>query len=189
MARTRIRADQAADTDFVEELELLSDGTISQSGPFSIVSVTSSTKTIVVSSGEFLDSTVAGGDILQISGGTANDGIYTVASVTDQDTIIVVEAVIDAGAAGQAETFFPPADEKVGIQDPGNAYVHTGTYNTLDDHIQDGAVHQKGAGIAHNINELFLVPDQFTRLGSETNILANGEILIEGDGEFLVISI
>ena len=179
MGRTRIRAGQALDTDFVEELELLSDGTISQSGPFSISSVTSSTKTIVVTNGTFEDDRVAGGDILEISGGTANDGTYTVDSVTDNDTIVVVEAVSDAGATGEVETFFPPADEKIGIQDPGGNYVHSGTYQTLDDHIKDGTAHQAAGGgitegqhedldtLVHNLSEDMY--EEFTYSGGQVS--------------------
>jgi hypothetical protein len=165
MARTKIRYDQAADTDFVEEKELLSDGTLSQSGPFNIVSVTSSTKQIVVSTGDFEDDGVAAGDILVISGGTANDGSYTVDQVIDNNTLSVLEAVSDAGAAGTAETFYPPADERIGIQDPGGAYTHSGTYETLDDHIQDATAHSSAGGgiteaqhedldtLVHNLSE------------------------------------
>jgi hypothetical protein len=172
MVRTRIGADQTHDTDFVEEMELLSDGTISQSGPFNISSVTSSTKVIVVTSGKFEDDRVAGGDILQISGGTANDGSYTVASVTDNNTIVVVEAVSDAGAAGAVETFYPPADEKVGIQDPGGNYVHSGTYQTLDDHIKDGTAHQAAGGedldtLTHNLSEDMY--EEFTYSGGQVS--------------------
>lgn len=165
MGRTRIRYDQAVDTDFVEENELLSDGTLSQSGPFNIVSVTSSTKQIIVSNGDFKDDSVGPGDILVIAGGTANDGSYTVNQVINDDTISVLEAVSDAGAAGTAETFYPPADEKIGIQDPGAAYTHSGTYNTLDDHIQDATAHSSAGGgiteaqhedldtLVHNLSE------------------------------------
>jgi len=179
MVRTRIGADQTNDTDFVEELELLSDGTISQSGPFNIVSVTTGTKVIVVTGGKFEDDRVAGGDILQITGGTANDGAYTVASVTDNNTIIVVEAVSTAGASGAVETFYPPADEKVGVQDPGGNYVHSGTYQTLDDHIKDGTAHQAAGGgitegqhedldtLVHNLSEDMY--EEFTYSGGQVS--------------------
>jgi hypothetical protein len=165
MGRTKIRSGQVIDGDFVEENELLSDGTLSQTGPFSIVSVTSSTKQIVVSSGTFEVDDVAGGDIVVIAGGTANDGSYTVDQVIDDNTISVLEAVSDAGVGGTAETFYPPADEKIGIQDPGGAYTHSGTYETLDDHIQDGTAHSSAGGgiteaqhedldtLVHNLSE------------------------------------
>jgi hypothetical protein len=76
-----------------------------RSGPFNIVSVTSSTKTIVVSNGHFVEDNVEPGDMLEIAGGNANDGTYTVDSVTDDNTVVVVEAVVDTGAVGEAGQF------------------------------------------------------------------------------------
>lgn len=165
MARTRIRSTQASDTDFVQELELLSDGSIAQSGPFDIVSITTGTNTVVVSNGTFEDDGTSGGDIVTISGGNANDGTYTVDTVIDNSTLKTVESLVDSGAVGSAETFYPPADEKVGIQDPGSAYVHGGTYQTLDDHIKDATAHSSAGGgiteaqhenvdtLVHNLSE------------------------------------
>lgn len=143
MARTRVRIRQTIDGDFVEENELLSDGTLSLVGPFNIVSVTAATKQIVVTSGEWDDEDVAPGDIIQIAGGTVNDGQYTVNTVIDNNTVQVIEVVVNAGAGGTAEAFYPPADEKIGIQDPGTIYEHTGVYNTLDDHLQDLEPHSR----------------------------------------------
>ena len=159
MARTILRVHQTQDGDFIEELELLSDGTISQSGPFSVVSITSGTQTIIVSNGTFLDDFVNAGDIIVISSGNPADGTYTVNTVVDNNTLTVVEAIVNGGAVGQAETFYPPADEKIGIQDPGGAYSHTGIYQTLDDHIQDGEAHFSESEhedldtLVHNLSE------------------------------------
>ena len=89
MARTKIRSDQATDVDFLEEIEALSDGTSSVSGPSNISSIAANpTNQITVTSGNFIDDNVAPGDKLVIAGGNPNDGTFTVSSIIDNDNLV-----------------------------------------------------------------------------------------------------
>jgi hypothetical protein len=163
MGRTEYGADQIVDGALVEEIELLSDGTDSMCGPYSISAVDGSTKKVTVSSGSFTDDRVCLCDELVISGGTANDGTYTVDSVIDDNNVVVAEAINTAGAGGNCEIFFPPGAEKTGAEDPGAAYTHSGTYQTVQDHIDDATAHSGGGG-----NVSYSVFRGSTTAGSDT---------------------
>jgi len=147
VARTQYNEGQIRDAAVVEEIELLSDGTDSMTGPFSITAVNGTSEQITVSSGFFVIDRVAPGDKVIIAGGTVNDGTYTVATVVDDDNITTVENLANAGAGGTCEIFFPPGSEKVGVEDPGVGYTHSGTYQTLQDHISDAVAHAGGGAL------------------------------------------
>ena len=111
-----IAKEDIKDLDIVDSRELLSDGTDAYQSGVGIVSVTASTKTVVVSGGiVYNDDPVESGDIVTIAGNAAA-GDYTVDTVTNDTTFTVVETTTDA--TGGTATFKHPAGAtKVGVDD------------------------------------------------------------------------
>jgi hypothetical protein len=125
------------DQSIVDAVELASDGTTSIFLGADLVSTTSATRTVVLVTGApYLingdtDEIVEAGDRVTLSGtsGGAADGTYTVESVTDDDTLIVVEAIADS-TGGTLSAFHPVGASKVGF-DP------TGLTNTTATNVQE----------------------------------------------------
>jgi hypothetical protein len=99
--------------------ELISDGTRVKFS-FSIVSTTSSTKTIVISGLNLLykDYEIEPGDILQISGSTAADGYYTANTITDETSFTVNESILSS-TGGDGYIIYPSGANFIGVNTSG----------------------------------------------------------------------
>jgi len=112
------------DLDFIDAVELASNGTTSYSTGVTVVSTTASTKRIVFSGINLLydkDERAESDDLITLSGtsgGGAADGTYTIDNVIDETTVDVVESIVDS-TGGTAVFKHPPGAIKVGI-DPTN---------------------------------------------------------------------
>lgn len=114
------------DIDFVDQLELGSDGTYVYL-TLSVVSTTSGTKTVVVGTagdGEGIqtgkDHPLEEGDRAVISGtsGGLGDGTFTVQSIVDDFTFIVADS-IGTSTGGSCDFQYPPGASKVGFDPTG----------------------------------------------------------------------
>lgn len=112
-----------SDADFVDSPELASDGT-SAYASFTVVSTTSGTKVVVLAlngDGQGIrDQTevpVEAGDSVVLTGtsGGLGNGTFTVASVTDNLTLVVTES-IGTSTEGSASFRYPAGSTKVGIR-------------------------------------------------------------------------
>lgn len=111
-----------SDADFVDASELASDGT-SVYATFPVVSTTSGTKTIVLSLNsdsqgirDQTDVPVEAGDTVVLTGtsGGLGNGTFTVASLIDNLTFVVVES-IGTSTGGTANFRYPAGSTRVGI--------------------------------------------------------------------------
>lgn len=106
------------DASILTTQELSTDGTVAATGlsALTVVSVTSGTKTIVLS-GTFLlddpDNTIEVGYKVTLAGNAAA-GSYTVATVVDDTTLTVVEAIVTA-SGGTATFYYPEGALQVGF--------------------------------------------------------------------------
>lgn len=127
-----IAKEDIKDLDIVDSRELLSDGTDAYQSGVGIVSVTASTKTVVVSGGiVYNDDPVESGDLVTIAGNAAA-GDYTVDTVTNDTTFTVVETTTDA-TGGTATFKHPPGALKVGYDPTATGITETTVQEALDD--------------------------------------------------------
>lgn len=123
------------DAEVVDAVELKSDGSTVFITGVSIVSTTSSTKRVVASGTYFLNDQsqkLEPDDIVVITGTSpsgAGDGTYTVSSVVDDTTFVVVEAIADS-TGGTADIKYPPGSLHVGINT-------SGFYGSTKTNVQD----------------------------------------------------
>jgi hypothetical protein len=108
---------QILDSNIVEESELASTGNTHFSGPWNIISVTTATKTIVLTGVELPFERVAQGDRVTITGGLAA-GTYTVNEVVNYTTLTVNEAISSA-TSGTVDFYYPPGSTIVGFDSTG----------------------------------------------------------------------
>lgn len=104
------------DLDFIDASELASTNKVNYRSGDSLVSTTSSTKTIVFSVGTLLvngDLPPESGDTIILSGTTAADGTYTIDTVVDDVTLTVNESINDS-TGGTAAFRYPAGAFKVG---------------------------------------------------------------------------
>ncbi len=117
-----ISKEDLEDVDIIDAQELASDGITSFRSGDSVTSTTSGTKTVeMAGGGERLihsDNPIAAGDIFDLTGSTAADGTYTVATVVDDDTFTVVEAIATS-TGGTAAFCHPSGGTRVGIDPTG----------------------------------------------------------------------
>lgn len=132
MARPGVTNKDVVDGDFFDASELASAGATSFL-TVSVVSTTSGTKTVVVgtpSDGEGIknskDHPVEAGDIVVLTGtsGGTGDGTFTVASVTNDTTFVVVEA-IGSSTGGSADFRYSSGASKIGVADAGGLFTAT----------------------------------------------------------------
>jgi len=142
-----------SDLDFVDAPELESDGQSTFLTGFTVVSTTSSTKRVVLLDVHIIndpDQRVEPTDIIILAGTTGADGVYTVASVIDDVTLSVEEAIADS-TGGTASFRWPPGASRVGLDPTGLAQT---TAHNVQDAIKDldGAI--TGGGITEAQHEL-----------------------------------
>lgn len=129
-----------SDLDFVDAPELESDGQSYFITGVTVVSTTSATKRIVFSGTYIIndpDQRIEPTDIVVLSGTSGADGTYTVASIIDDTTLAVVEAIADS-VGGTANFRWPPGAHRVGF-DP------TGMTQTTAHNVQDALKDLDGA--------------------------------------------
>lgn len=145
----RISRTDVVDTEFVDAIELASDGYTNPYRVVAIVSTTSGTRDVVISTPTILDrldnidEPVQVGDIFEIETGVAA-GRYTVEEIVDPDnTFRVLESIADS-VDGYGNLYHPAGATKVGF-DPSNTNNITATnvqeaLEELDASLQDGYV-------------------------------------------------
>jgi hypothetical protein len=133
------------DTDLVDFLELTSDG-YSSYKITPIASTTSGSKTVEVTPSSDIfglvfdaDAPVSAGDRVRLVGTTGADGYYTVASVVNNNTFIVVEN-INTSTGGNATFIYPPGASLVGFDPTGlGATTATNVQDALRDVAQNAS--------------------------------------------------
>lgn len=123
------------DLDFIDAPELASTNQSTFRSGDSVESTTSSTKTIVFSSGTLLvngDLPPEIGDNVIISGTTGADGTYTIASVVDDVTITVSESINDS-TGGSAAFKYPAGASKVGYDNTASGLTSLTVQDAIDE--------------------------------------------------------
>lgn len=150
--------DDLSDLDFVDAPELASDGLSSFLSSVTVVSTTSSTKRVVVS-GVYLihdpDQRIEPADIVVLTGtapGGIADGTYTVASIVNDTTFVVVEAIADS-TGGSVAFRWPPGSSKVGLNPTGmvNVTAHNlqAAVKNIDDALINDSQHRALRHLIH----------------------------------------
>lgn len=126
---TGIRKEDIVDAEIIDAVELASDGTTVFVNDATVVSTTSSTKTVVISGEDLVydkEEHLEVDDIVVITGtsGGSGDGTFTVSSIIDSTTFTVNEAIGDS-TGGSADFVYPPGSSKVGV-DPANLFFSSG---------------------------------------------------------------
>lgn len=137
-----------SDLDFVDALELESDGQSVFLPSVTIVSTTSATKRVVLSGVHIIndpEQRIEPTDLVVLSGTSGADGLYTVATIIDDVTFTVVEAIADS-TGGTANFKWPPGAQRVGL-DP------TGLVQTTAHNVQDAIRDLDGAISVGGITE------------------------------------
>jgi len=189
-----LNRDQIRDSAIVEEKELESLGVLDSnakiSGPITIVSVVSSTKTITLAPGtELYFERLDAGDQVVVVGGSAA-GTYTIDEIIDDETFKVVESISDA-TSGTVDFYHPIGAKKVGFKDSrlsstnvNDAVVESSTKvavsdnDTIPDHLENKI--QEGAGIT--ITKQNAGGNEFLEVSSDEGNALCGFILTEDLG-------
>lgn len=145
----RISRTDVVDADFVDAIELASDGYSDSYRTVGIVSTTNSSGNVVISTPtvidrlDNIDEPVQVGDIFEIPTGVAA-GFYTVAAIIDPDNTFSVLEPIPDSVGGSGNLYHPSGATKVGF-DPRNTSSTSATnvqeaIEDLDAAIGDGYV-------------------------------------------------
>ena len=131
---TGIRKEDIVDVDIVDAVELASDGTTVFVNDATVVSTTSSTKTVVISGEDIVfdkEEHLEVNDIVVITGtsGGLGDGTFTVSSITNSTTFVVNETIGDS-TGGIVDFKHPPGASRVGCDPTGIS--HTSSTNVQD---------------------------------------------------------
>lgn len=144
----RLTRQDVSDLDFVDAAELLANGSTSYRTGVVVVSTTSGTQTVVLTAGSAIlrgDDPVEADDKVILAGNAAA-GTYTVATVVDDVTFTVVEAIVTS-TGGTAAFRYVPGAKRVGF-DPTGLIVTSAT--NVQDAIKDVATSGTGiTGAAH----------------------------------------
>jgi hypothetical protein len=163
------------DDDFVDAVELASDGTASyKTAP--VTSVVSGTITVNPSADYlglvFGDDPIEVGDIFVLTGATAGNGTYTVAAVTDNTQFTVVEAIVDS-TGGSADFRHPAGALKVGVDPTSLSFT---TESNLQAALEDlGAGSGITPGQHRNIDQLVhdIAEDAYTEITKVGGVTTN----------------
>jgi len=122
-----IRKEDIVDAEIVDAVELASDGTTVFINDATVVSTTSSTKTVVISGEDLVydkEEHLEVNDIVVITGtsGGLGDGTFTIVSITDSTTFIVNEAIGDS-TGGTADFIHPSGSLKIGFDPTTTQYI------------------------------------------------------------------
>jgi hypothetical protein len=144
----RVSRTDVDDQEFVDAVELASDGYTTSYRTVGLVSTTAATRIVVISSPtdldvlDNIDEPLQVGDIVNIYGNAAV-GWYTVEEIIDLVTFRVIEVILDS-AGGSADFYHPAGATRVGF-DPRNTSSTSATnvqqaIEDLDTAISDGYV-------------------------------------------------
>jgi hypothetical protein len=166
------RAD-LADLDFVDAVELAATGSRAVAyRNLSIVSITAATREVVVNPTEFLlidrDNPVQAGDLFTLTGASASNGDYTIQSIIDDQTFVVVETVPSDGTGGSGTFYYPPGASKVGI---GRISTLDATTETVQEALEQHPIRRELVHLAEGIGGPF---EDFTS-GAYREILPAGD--------------
>jgi hypothetical protein len=164
------------DADFVDAVELASDGTASyKTTP--VTDVVSGTITVAPAADylglEFGDDPIEVNDIFVLTGATAGNGTYTVDTIIDNTSFTVVEAIVDS-TGGSADFRHPAGALKVGVDPTTLSFTtKTNVQEALEDLTAGSGItpsqHRDLDQLVHDIAE-----DAFTEItrtaGQVTNI-------------------
>lgn len=127
----QISDEQITDSSIVEENELKSTGLAgSPFSSLSVVSVTASTKTIIIT-GDVNSPRIQEDDIVVISGNAAS-GIYSVDSITDDDTFTVKETILDA-AGGTVDFYYRSGAKLTGFDNTISNFTNKNVQDVIDE--------------------------------------------------------
>lgn len=148
-----------SDLDIFDAYELSSDGTEVYRTNVSVISITASSKTIIVSDGlNSYDSPSESGDFVVISGTTSSNGKYTINQVINDTTFTINESIISSGNIGTATFIYPAGSKKIGFDKTGLSYITSsnveGALKELDSAISTIAI---GGGGTTNQRSLILL--------------------------------
>lgn len=130
--------------------------------PLTLNSTAQSTKNIYAVDGRFITWQLEEGDKVVIAGNAAA-GTYTVSSVTDQQNFIVQESIVDS-TGGTTNIYYPPAPERIGVDDTNFTLVSGDTLQETLEDIDTRLAGAAGGGLTvsehsdldtllHNLNE------------------------------------
>lgn len=123
------------DLDFIDAPELASTNKTNYRSGTSLVSTTSATKTVVFITGTLLvngDLPPEPGDSIVLSGTSAADGTYTVATIVDDETLTVSESIADS-SGGSAAFMYPAGASKVGYNNETSALSAETVQGAIDE--------------------------------------------------------
>jgi hypothetical protein len=192
MAFNRISKADISDADIVDSYELKSDGYSSNSIYFTttVVSTAAGTKTIIVNSasdGTGLlyshDHPLQAGDIAWLSGTSAADGYYTVASIIN-DTTFTVNENIASSSGGSVQFRYSSGGSKVGINSANLTYSKSNNVQAVLNDL-DGYVVPRG-----EIGQFLYVVESSDNKFVPAKPVINNEslIMVNDDGILIVIT-
>ncbi len=136
-AGTGISKDDIVDADIVDAAELGSSGSTVYRTAVTVVSTTTGTRVVVISPGGLRGEAIPNdvpsqvGDKVTISG-TAAAGTYTIESITNDTTLVVVEAIVTTGAGGVADFKYASGALSVGFDPTGTPTIETTVQEALE---------------------------------------------------------
>jgi len=125
-----------------EELEANSLNSFLRTGSFpaTLSSTTAVTNVVVATSATFQDWRVAPNDKIGIFGTTTSDGYFTVESVTNQTTLVTVEALNTTSGVGTYAIYNPAGSTKIGVDNTNFTVISGNTLQEALDSIDDNMV-------------------------------------------------
>ena len=131
-----ISKEDVRDLDFIDAEELASTNQSDYRSGDSLVSTTSSTQTVLFTAGVLLingDYPIEEGDTIILTGTTGGaDGTYTVATIVDDVTLTVSEAINDS-TGGSAAFRYPPGAIKVGYDNTSSGLTASNVQDAIDE--------------------------------------------------------
>ena len=136
-----LRKADIEDTEIVDAVELLSDGTVVIRSGVTVVSTTSATKQVVLSGINIIydkDDRLQSGDIVTLSGtsGGLGDGTFTINVIVDDVTFSVIQ-VIGNSTGGLASLKHPAGATKVGVNPTNLTFSSASVLQTVLEDVRD----------------------------------------------------
>jgi len=158
------------DLDFIDAPELASTNKTNYRSGTSVTSTTSSTKTVTFTSGTLLingDLPPEPGDSIVLSGTSAADGTYTVATIVDDENLTVSESIADS-TGGSAAFMYPAGASKVGYYNTTSGLSAETVQGALDEIVDESLSiinHRTLDELTHELDENYY--EEYTFSGSK----------------------